>query len=766
MAQGKESATEYGTALFKEYGEAVKIGIDALLTRFANNQAIAGPNYQALPLLLHFKDKGLEPIAAVALGTVLDTLTRRQRYGTLAGAIGRRIEDEVRAMAIDARGPDLLRLLKKRSGGKKKEVVGAKVMNQLRVGQEPWAVADRRAVGALLLDVVIAETALVKIIFLSQRQPLVEPTEKALLVAKACPPKAVRTKKLPMLAEPRPWPGLYGGGHYSNTQPLVGCRTPRDLGYLEQADLSTALEAVNALQQQEMVIDPWMVGIQRQAWDANLPDLFPVRREPLTPPPRPEHGYERTAWKEWQKEAVKAWHDEREGRRNRVRIEQAIRQCEQVAGQPLWFAYDLDFRGRIYSSNRYATHQGPDWEKAAVGFAHGEPCGESGADWLLKAAAGHFGLGKATWQERLSWGRNNIERLVAAAENPLDQLDLWSGAKEPWQFLQMAQAFRSWLRDPSCPIGVPIRFDQTTSGPGILAALVRDRRIAESCNLIGDRPSDLYGVVAAQVREVLRSDLEAGDMREQKHAAFWLELGVDRKLTKGPVMTTAYGAAYQGVVDGLVELLTQEVGLLQPWEYEGKLLSPSRYLAKRLLATLKTEVQPCLAVSDWLRQVSALVVRAQKPIEWTTPMGFPIRLGVLTPLSSKVQTLLSGTPSWQTLMDKPKAGELSARATNRSITANLVHSFDGALAHAIICRGATQGAQVLPNHDCFAAIPARCDWLHHTLHDELRAMYMPDWLGEISAEIKSRTGIKRLPKPPMVGDLCPGEIGQNPYCFS
>ena len=160
------------------------------------------------------------------------------------------------------------------------------------------------------------------------------------------------------------------------------------------------------------------------------------------------------------------------------------------------------------------------------------------------------------------------------------------------------------------------------------------------------------------------------------------------------------------------------------------------------------------------------MVRAQKPIEWTTPMGFPIRLGVLTPVSSKVQTLLSGTPSWQTLMDKPKAGELSARATNRSITANLVHSFDGALAHAIICRGAAQGAQVLPNHDCFAAIPARCDWLHHTLHDELRAMYMPDWLGEISAEIKARAGIKRLPKPPMVGDLCPGEIGQNPYCFS
>jgi DNA-directed RNA polymerase len=766
VAQGKESATEYGRLLFDHCGEKVKIGIDALLTRFAANPAMAGPHYEALPLLLHFKDKGLAPIAAVALGAVLDTLTRRQSYGVLATTIGRRIEDEVRAMAIEGRGGDLLRLLKKRAGGKKKEVVGTRVMGQLHLDAEPWTNGDRRAVGSLLLDVVVRETSLVRVVYVSQRKPMVEPTLETLTLAKSCPPQAGPPKRLPMLAPPRPWAGLYGGGHYSNTQALVGCRTPRDLSYLDEAALAPALKVVNTLQEQQMLIDPWMVDMQRQAWDASLPDLFPVRRNPLTPPPRPENEQDRKAWKEWQKEATRAWHDEREGKKQRVRIEQALRQCEQVAGQPVWFAYDLDFRGRVYSSNRYATHQGPDWEKAAVNLAAGERCDEEAANWILKAAAGHFGLGRATWEERLRWGMSNIERMVAVAESPLDQLDLWAGAKEPWQFLQMARAFRGWLADPSQPIGVPIRFDQTTSGPGILAALVRDRRIAESCNLIGDRPNDLYAVVAARVQQVLRGDLEAGSDRAQRHAAFWLELGIDRKLTKGPVMTTTYGAQYQGLVDGLVELLTQEVGLLQPWEYESKLLGPSRYLAKRLLATLKEEVQPCLAVQDWLRKVSAAVVKEQKPVEWTTPMGFPIRLGSPTPSRSKVRTLLSGAPSWQSVMDRPQAGELSARATNRSITANLVHSFDGALAHAVVHRGATHCVQLLTNHDCFAAIPARCGWLHHTLHDELRAMYMTDWLAEITAEIKASSGVKRLPPPPMVGDLCPGEIGQNPYCFS
>ena len=77
---GRESATEYGRALFKECGEQVSDALDALFGRLVRGEAIAGPHYCAVPALLTFKGKGLRPIAALALGVVLDRLSQRRSY--------------------------------------------------------------------------------------------------------------------------------------------------------------------------------------------------------------------------------------------------------------------------------------------------------------------------------------------------------------------------------------------------------------------------------------------------------------------------------------------------------------------------------------------------------------------------------------------------------------------------------------------------------------------------------------------------------------
>ena len=65
--------------------------------------------------------------------------------------------------------------------------------------------------------------------------------------------------------------------------------------------------------------------------------------------------------------------------------------------------------------------------------------------------------------------------MSAVAQNPLDRLDLWKDASDPWQFVQAAKAIRDWLVDPSRKLHVPVGFDQTCSGMGIIACLTRDR---------------------------------------------------------------------------------------------------------------------------------------------------------------------------------------------------------------------------------------------------------------------------------------------------
>ena len=91
------------------------------------------------------------------------------------------------------------------------------------------------------------------------------------------------------------------------------------------------------------------------------------------------------------------------------------------------------------------------------------------------------------------------------------------------------------------PSGVPVRFDQTTSGCGILAALTRNAKIGRACNLYGTTPHDLYTEVAEGVIKRLRHDLELGETDKDKALArVWLEHGITRSLCKGPVLAAPW----------------------------------------------------------------------------------------------------------------------------------------------------------------------------------------------------------------------------------
>jgi DNA-directed RNA polymerase len=765
-AQGRESVTEYGRALFERHAETVTVALGLLLEELLANPNKPGPHFAAWPLLLGVTNRGPRSLAAIALGVVIDQISQKPEQRKLAGAIGLALQSELKAGRVEKISPDLLRLIRKRRGAR--ALSSSKLLAQLRLDASGWTPVERVEVGLLLLQVILANTDLLELETTSRngrQRHVVRPTPAALEVVQANPPRPLPARRLPMLVPPRPWEGMHGGGHLDNKQPLVRSRAGLDLSHLDAAALTPVLAAVNTLQRQELRVDPWMVGMQRCAWDHNIRGLFPVVRDPMPDPPRPTEVIGAEAYKAWQRQRLMAQHDRCSGGRERSRIEQALRQCEEVAGLPVWFAYCTDFRGRIYTSNRYATHQGPDWEKAAVSFAHGEPCSVEAFEWLLKGAAGHYGV-RGNWEGRLAWGRQHLIEMCAAAEAPLDRLELWRDAKDPWQYLQLCRAISQQVAEPSSNCATPVRLDQTCSGIGIASALLRDRRLARLTNMTGKSYKDLYGHIAEEMQRLLRLDLSNGLEREQKQAQFWLEFGIDRSLCKGPVMTTIYGAQFLGIVDGLVAALEERQAQLHVSQWSSGYLAPARYLARKFGLLLGSELKSCLELQTWLRTVSRKVLTTGHRLQWTSPMGMPIRLGDELDPRSSVTTLTHGSRRWQTWKDEAQAGELSARSTNRAITANAVHSFDAALCQLLVSRCGEQGIGLLPNHDCFATIPARTGWLHHTLHDELRGLYATDWLAEMKAEIRSAARLKALPSPPCVGDLCHGEIGQNPHCFS
>ena len=730
---GRESKTSYGHALFQNYGELYSQGINLFLAKKLIDPYTAGRHHQAWEFLLHFCGHGPRSIAVVVLTCVIDRISTTSEKKKLGKVIGKALQDELNGTVLhEEKGTVLLGLVRKKFGRK---AVKPEVMRKLQVAPKKWTNEEKTELGCLCLDILMSSTQLIDE-RIAGRKLLIEPTDDVRELIRNQPPRALPIRQLPSLIPLEPWTDVKRGN-----KPLVSSRKPMDLSHIDAGSVGLQIQLVNGLESQAMLVDPWMAAVQREAWNSNLP-LFPVRRDPGPEEPNLFSTM-----------------------RRRARIEESLSQSEQVAGRSIWLDHDLDFRGRMYVSSRLVGHQGPDHSKGLVQFGAGSRCDQEGLEQMLMAAAGHYGLGKSAWSDRLEWGKANLHLMSAVAQEPLDRMDLWKDASDPWQFLQVAKAVNEWLLDPRKEMHVPIRFDQTCSGVGIISLLTRDRELARLTNCIGDCRSDVYSQVATDLSEELSRDLNGFDFGSARLAEIWLKHGITREVTKGPCMTSIYGARYFGIVDQLMEWLMEKNPCLDLEEWDREYVMPAQYLTRKMNLAIGHRLKSCVQVETWLRSVSKACMKRQQRIRFTTPMGFPVALGVEQEARQKVRTEMNGSKRWETQEACVIPGELSARATNRGITANVIHAFDASFCHAVVQTMQRSGLPVITNHDCFATLPSASAQLHRNLLFELREHYKPDWLTEIKEEIEENTGIT-LPAPPFVGDLCEGEIGNNPYVFS
>ncbi|BAQ94429.1 DNA-directed RNA polymerase [uncultured phage_MedDCM-OCT-S38-C3] len=726
-AAGREGSTSYGTALFENYAETVAVAIDGLLTKLIQDPSLAGKHYSAWGFLLHFCNRGPRSIALITLGVIIDNITRGLTRKVMAYRIGKALQAEFKAIRIhQAKGQTLLRQLKKELG---RGVVKQSVMRQLQVGHDKWTVTECRELGLLLLELIASNTTLIQ--FEGQR---VAPTECSQELIDLAPPRPLPVRSLPRLVRLQPWEGAMRGG-----KQLVTSRKVMDLSHITDESVQPVLQVINFVEGQALEYDPWMLQQQRAAWDADLP-LFPVSREPSEP-------FER-----------------RETVIKRVRVEEVLRQGEEISGLPFWLEHDMCFRGRVYAGSRTGSHQGPDHQKALINFRAKEQVNGSAFDRMLEAAGTHYGL-KTDWNSRRAWAANRRDLFRRIAANPLDQIDHWKHAADPWQFLQIVKAIADHLEDDRCASGVPIRYDQTCSGLGHIGALIRDRELCRATNMIGHRRSDIYTEVMQLVRNQLELDLHSFDFAASRNAEFWLQQELGRGLAKGPVMTSVYGSRYFGLVDQFTSWLQEKNPGVSVADWEKQYTRPAQYMARQFSAVVKRELEGCLKLEQWLKDVSKACTKKNKRVEFNSPSGFPVALGAEVDKKQKVTSDLYGQKAWSFAEEGHQPGTLSARATNRGITANVIHVIDASYCHLVLCRCAGVGAQALSNHDCFAVRPSDATFLHGALLQEMRALHMPEWLNVIREEVSQNAGVK-LPKAPYKGNVCEAQIGENPYVFS
>jgi len=426
-----------------------------------------------------------------------------------------------------------------------------------------------------------------------------------------------------------------------------------------------------------------------------------------------------------------------------------------------YIPHNIDFRGRAYPTSCYLHQLGDDTSRGLLLFAEGKPLGPGGLDWLFIQVAKCYGNGKdkLPFEERRRFGRDSLPRILASARAPLQQGEgqWWLEAEEPWQLLATCCEITAALEsgDPaSFPSRLPLQQDGTCNGLQHYAALARDYSGAFAVNLIpSPMPQDVYTAVSKVVDARVRKDAEQGVSEALKYLS--RSGRVDRKLVKQTVMTSVYGVTNVGARQQ-IEARLEERG----WDNEDEVYRVSSYLSKATLSSIGELFRNAEAVMRWLASCASAVASTGKPVEWRSPLGFPISQPYyetkLAPVDSSLQKFWVQKPS--TVVAK--------RSQRTAFPPNYIHSLDSAhmMMTAMECKA--QGVAFAGVHDCFWTHAATADAVGAILRDTFVQLHSRPLLEELVENMKQVAPGITLPPIPPKGQLDLRMVQKSPYFFS
>jgi len=760
-AAGRETRTAAGRKVFRDAATPLARALENLLAENLQNP-VAGVGHAALDLVARFKHPNY--VAVTALRVVLDQISGARPYTALAIRIGQAIESEFKGEALVHAAPQLTTSIQRRYGPRAvlKERVAARVapMNH----HEPWSSRGHAQAGALMLQLMerlgLIETTLATTG--TKRPRMVVPSTEVIALAEGVHDQFWAPSRGPMVVPPQDWSGLTGGGHLSGGW-LVrdrSCETQELHNRFDRQAIQRFGQIANVQQGVPLWVDPEMVSLAIQAWENGGLGLFKVDRAPAPLPPTPPQDAPKEVWTAWKRAAAAHHADLRENVGRRVRIARGLRELGELAGREIYQAHWFDGRGRLYTRNRHASTQGQDFEKGCIAFAKNWAASD-GADLspLAEEACRRHGSPVTL---SLSW----FGRLL---DSPLDHLELWRDAKDPWQYLQAARAYAK--RSRGCfTRNTPGRLDQTCSGCGIIAALTRDRWLARQTNVIGDEVSDLYLTLARKLEELLTAVLHtsAPGTDDFRWAEMFLGIGITRSTVKPIVLALPYGGQRLGMVGAFEDFLSAAIGWQDPAVYVDRVSRPSAWLAKQFSKILQEDMGSALAFRRWARDlVKAVIPVTGSAIQWRSPSGWPMRLGATKTSETVVRTEFFGVARLMTLQEEDPGAELSALTTAGSAAANIVHGLDAAVVHLAVRR--VRGP-MLTNHDCFAVPWPETGELHQELLRTFRQTMeeaVAELLGQVEEGCRSAVSdFPGLPAFPFAGEpWAEGELASNPAMY-
>jgi DNA-directed RNA polymerase len=402
---------------------------------------------------------------------------------------------------------------------------------------------------------------------------------------------------------------------------------------------------------------------------------------------------------------------DRDRRNRRNMLSEDISFARVTGARPFYMQHRCDFRGRVYQVP-YLNMQREDHVRSLFKFANGRklgsrnvggklddcdagvPCGFTDHEMLEIYCANCAGQDKLLWDGRLQWVKDNRSLIEAIGNDPIAMQSEWQDFDDPFCFVAACRELVAAWNDPHFVSCLPVFFDGTANGFQHLSALVRDRETAEKVNLIGNKKSDVYGLVSNALELILQdANGEHADRWRERYAA--LKPKQRRALVKQPVMTYPYG-----VERGMNLQVWKEYNDLFPDEE-----APPGYfgfISAKIEDAIKKELPGAHECREYLRNLTAQTLDKGRFVQTIGPTGFPLISSYLERKTIPVYAHDGGCM-------RIKTGETDKVLRDeaiRSTAPNFTHSLDAA--HLIPhCASGRRGRYCSDNKSRLLWLPGR-----------------------------------------------------------
>lgn len=775
----EESVTSYGKVMVANTIRPLANAIAEYITDTAKNVVCKPP-------IAFVKICSVEPeILALITGKhIINTITQYKPLTATAISLGGKIETEISLKNFKYLNPELYDAVKtdldKRSWNytyKRRKLRESAKRDEIMKWEE-WTTPEKLHVGMKLIELMIMATGLIEIGMETvnhKKAKIIKQTHKTRewIENRNKFNELLNPEYLPTVMIPKMWDTVTGGGYWTKELPeldLVKQKNKLFKKELENYDMPEVYQAVNTMQNVPFKINNFVLDVMKQAWDKGLAVGGIPQSENMDIPNKPHDiDTNKESRREWKKQAVIAHTENARMFSKRLLYAKILWLGDKFKNYAtIYFPLQLDFRGRAYCVPAFLNYQSITGAKALLLFAKGKPITKEnkGVFWLAVHGANVYGEDKISLEERYQWVLDNEDWIIDCANRPFENRK-WEDASNGFQFLAFCDEWKKYKEHGDGFVShLPVNVDGSCNGLQIYSLMLRDAKAGKLVNLLPtEQPQDIYQLVADAVIETLKEHAQEGKPYAQK----WLDYGVKRSTTKRSIMTICYGSTRYSCTDFVVEDLTKRKDKGEMHPFVDDIFRPASYLAGVIWDSIGDNLKSARVGMNYLQTIAKIVSKAQLPIHWVTPVGFPVYQSYPEMKSKRVKAMLMGEvikPRINTETDLTDKLRMS-----NGVAPNLVHSVDSAAMMKTVNIAHKNGIQNFCNvHDSFGTTAADVETLNLSLREAFIEMFskhdiLENFRDDVIKQLPEKLQAK-LPSVPDKGNLDIEQLRNSRFFFA